>query len=244
MMRAEVKIVDSNTLGAMPVADGLQVVDVRKSFTTPNGERLEVLRSVTFDVEPGECVAIMGSSGSGKSTLLHLLGGLDFADHGSISLGNRSLSKMNSAELAQFRQQFIGFVFQFHYLLSDLNTAENVALPLFIRRFNRKQSFETATSLLSQVGLADRSHFPVAQLSGGEQQRVAVARAMAGEPKLLLADEPTGNLDALAGEIIGRILTEYSHKHAAVSIIATHNEDLAAACDRVFRLEGGRVYSS
>lgn len=241
-MQAELETAESNGTQSVSATDGLQVVDVRKSFTAPNSDRFEVLRSVTFDVRPGECVAIMGRSGSGKSTLLHILGGLDIADHGSISVGGQSPDKMDAAESARFRQEFIGFVFQFHYLLADLNAAENVALPLFIRRVNRKLSLDAADQLLSKVGLADRSSFPVAQLSGGEQQRVAVARAMAGTPKLLLADEPTGNLDASVGESIGAILTKYAHNHAAMSIIATHNEELAGACDRVLLLEDGRVF--
>src|ERR1044071_1209072 len=165
--------------------DRLEVVDLRKSFAAPNGERIEVLRGISFELKAGECVAITGASGSGKSTLLHLLGGLEEADHGS---------------LTPFRREQIGFVFQFHYLLPDLSALENVALPLLIRRSRNGSAFQRATDLLEQTGLSGRLDHPVSHLSGGEQQRVAVARALITDPQLVLADEPTGNLDASVGE--------------------------------------------
>src|SRR6185436_7860964 len=160
----------------------ISVTDLRKSFTAPNGERIEVLRGVSFTANAGEGIAITGASGSGKSTLLHLLGGLETPDHGTVSLDG------NSGE--------IGFVFQFHYLLPDLSALENVALPLLIARWGRGRAFERALTLLEETGLADRAEHPISHLSGGEQQRVAVARALVTEPQLILADEPTGNLDA------------------------------------------------
>ena len=209
----------------------ISVVDLRKSFVSPNGERLEVLRGVTFNANPGETIAITGASGSGKSTLLHLLGGLETADHGTITL--------NSAD---GRRQEVGFVFQFHYLLSDLSALENVALPLLIARRKSKQAYERAHALLKDAGLEERADHPVSHLSGGEQQRVAVARALITEPKLLLADEPTGNLDASIGEEIARTLVTYAHKHSAIVIIATHSHPLAQLCERTLVLENGRVY--
>jgi lipoprotein-releasing system ATP-binding protein len=202
----------------------ISVVDLRKSFVAPNGERIEVLRGVTFTANAGECIAITGASGSGKSTLLHLLGKLEAPDHGSIA---------NPKE--------IGFVFQFHYLLPDLSAVENVALPLLIARWKKRRAFERATELLRKTGLGDRSEHPIAHLSGGEQQRVAVARALISEPKLLLADEPTGNLDEAISEQIGRTLVEYAHDHSAITIIATHSATLAGMCDRLLVLEAGRV---
>ena len=206
--------------------DVLEVVDLRKSFAAPNGERIEVLRGVSFTVNQGECVAITGASGSGKSTLLHLVGGLDGADHGS---------------LTAFRRERIGFVFQFHYLLPDLTAVENVTLPLRIRRY--KNAFQRAKDLLAQTGLEDRLDHPISHLSGGEQQRVAVARALITEPQLVLADEPTGNLDPSIGDEIGHTLVSYARCHAAMVVIATHSPSLAQLCDRLMVLEGGRLHT-
>lgn len=205
----------------------ISVVDLRKSFIAPNGERIEVLRGITFTAKTGESVAITGASGSGKSTLLHLLGGLESPDHGTIEFqdGNRE----------------IGFVFQFHYLLPDLSALENVALPLLIARWRRERAYERARTLLHDAGLSDRMDHPVSHLSGGEQQRVAVTRALITGPKLLLADEPTGNLDAAIGEAIARTLVAYAHNHSAVTIIATHSTSLARMCDRSLILDGGRL---
>lgn len=205
--------------------DALEVVDARKSFAAPNGERIEVLRGVTFTVNAGECVAITGASGSGKSTLLHLVGGLEEPDHGS---------------LTAFRRERIGFVFQFHYLLPDLTALENVALPLLIKRQN-STALQRATELLAEAGLRERLDHPISHLSGGEQQRVAVARALITRPNLLLADEPTGNLDAAIGEEIGQTLVSYAHNHSAITIIATHSASLARMCDRSLVLEDGRL---
>ena len=205
----------------------ISVVDLRKSFLAPNGERIEVLRGVTFTVKEGESVAITGASGSGKSTLLHLLGGLETPDHGSIAFDDH--------------RNEIGFVFQFHYLLPDLSAVENVALPLLIARWKKRRAFERANELLNESGLSDRADHPISHLSGGEQQRVAVARALVTEPTLLLADEPTGNLDDVISEQIGRALVDYAHKHSAITVIATHSASLARMCDRAMVLEGGRI---
>jgi lipoprotein-releasing system ATP-binding protein len=203
----------------------ISVVDLRKSFVAPNGERLEVLRGVTFAANAGESIAITGASGSGKSTLLHLLGGLETPDHGHIDGYPKE----------------IGFVFQFHYLLPDLSAVENVALPLLIARWKKRRAFDRATELLRKTGLGDRAEHPIAHLSGGEQQRVAVARALITKPKLLLADEPTGNLDEPISEQIGRTLVDYAHEHSAITIIATHSARLAEMCDSTLRLEAGRI---
>jgi lipoprotein-releasing system ATP-binding protein len=208
--------------------DRLEVVDLRKSFSAPNGERIEVLRGVTFTVECGECVAIRGASGTGKSTLLHLLGGLETADHGT---------------LTAFRREQIGFVFQFHYLMPDLSAVENVALPLLIARQKRNPAFARAEELLKASALGDRLDHPISHLSGGEQQRVAVARALITEPQLVLADEPTGNLDASIGDEIGRTLASYAKTRPAIVVIATHSASLAQLCDYSLVLEGGRLKS-
>ena len=203
----------------------ISVVDLRKSFVAPDGKRIEVLRGVTFAANAGESIAITGASGSGKSTLLHLLGGLETPDHGEITFdGDRK-----------------AFVFQFHYLLPDLSAVENVALPLLIARWKKKRAFERAMNLLNETGLSERADHPISHLSGGEQQRVAVARALVTEPTLLLADEPTGNLDDVISDQIGRALVDYAHKHSAITIIATHSASLARMCDRTLVLEGGRI---
>jgi predicted ABC-type transport system involved in lysophospholipase L1 biosynthesis ATPase subunit len=223
---------------------GLTAVDIRKSFTGPRGERIEVLRGVTLSVAPGESVAITGASGSGKSTLLQLLGGLDEADHGSVRLAETELQRLRGHQLAVFRRQHIGFVFQFHYLLPDLSAAENVVLPLLIARQKNKTAFATAQGLLQKLGLGGRLDHPVSHLSGGEQQRVAVARAFAAGPELLIADEPTGNLDGAIGEEISKTLINYARSQAAIVILATHNEKLARLCDRTLELKDGRVSST
>ncbi|HEV8203155.1 MAG TPA: ABC transporter ATP-binding protein [Pyrinomonadaceae bacterium] len=209
----------------------MNVVDLRKSFVAPNGERIEVLRGVDFTAADGESIAITGPSGSGKSTLLHLLGNLETPDHGTITLDG-----------AGEQRQSIGFVFQFHYLLPDLSAVENVALPLLIARWSKNKASSRALDLLRETGLADRADHPISHLSGGEQQRVAVARALITEPKLLLADEPTGNLDEAISEQIGRTLVDYSRKYSAITIIATHSPRLAGLCDRSLVLEGGRTH--
>jgi lipoprotein-releasing system ATP-binding protein len=208
----------------------ISVVDLRKSFIAPNGERIEVLRGVTFSAKAGESIAITGASGSGKSTLLHLLGGLETSDHGSVTL----------AESNGHRQE-IGFVFQFHYLLPDLSALENVALPLLIARWKRDRAYDRAQNFLEETGLGDRAQHPISHLSGGEQQRVAVARALVTGPKLLLADEPTGNLDAAISDQIGQTLVDYARKNSAIAVITTHNATLANLCDRSLILEAGRL---
>jgi len=206
----------------------MSVVDLRKSFVAPNGKRIEILRDVTFAANAGESIAITGASGSGKSTLLHLLGGLETPDHGQITLDGQ--------------RKDVGFIFQFHYLLADLTAIENVALPLLIARWKKKKALGRAMDLLVETGLSERAEYPISHLSGGEQQRVAVARALVTEPTLLLADEPTGNLDEAISEKIGETLVDYARKHSAMTIIATHSASLARMCDRVLVLEGGKVY--
>ena len=223
---------------------GLDVVDLRKSFLAPNGERLEVLNGVTFKAKHGEVVAITGASGSGKSTLLHLIGGLDAADHGTITFDGLDLTTLNPRKLAALRRQQIGFVFQFHYLLPDLSALENVALPLLIAREKRDYAYERAASLLQDAHLVGREDHPITHLSGGEQQRVALARALVTHPKLLLADEPTGNVDTEIGEELGKALVSYVRNNGAVAVMATHSPNLAGLCDRTLVLHNGRVKPS
>jgi lipoprotein-releasing system ATP-binding protein len=210
-----------------------------KAFRTPSGGRVEVLRGVELSVEAGLMVAVMGASGAGKSTLLHLLGGLDRADAGEIRLGDADIAGARALELARLRNEQIGFVFQFHHLLPDLTAAENVSMPLLIQRTPRARALRQAVEMLERVGLASRGDEPVGLLSGGEQQRVQVARAVITRPRLILADEPTGNLDARASHEIGALLASFCREEGAAVVVATHNQALAQLCDRVLLLQDG-----
>ena len=203
--------------------------------------RIEVLRGLSLRVEPGEMVAIVGASGVGKSTLLHVLGGLDRADAGTITVAGDALTALDDARLVEFRNRHVGFVFQFHHLLPEFTALENVEMPLRIARRPRDEARARATTLLERVGLGGRAGHNPGTLSGGEQQRVAVARALVSNPGLLLADEPTGDLDERTADGLHALLREMHAEHGLTSIIATHNPRLAAACDRVLRLEGGRL---
>jgi lipoprotein-releasing system ATP-binding protein len=222
----------------------LVVSDLRKAFQSPSGDRIEVLKGTSFTASGGQMIAITGASGAGKSTLLHVVGGLESADHGKMTLAGISIERAGARELALVRNRRIGFIFQFHHLLSDLTAVENVALPLWIGRVSRSQATVRAAKLLQELGLSDRADHPIGHLSGGEQQRVAVARALINEPLLLLADEPTGNLDADTGDEIGEILLSYSRRRVAITIVVTHNKRLAQACDRTMVLHDGRLHHS
>jgi lipoprotein-releasing system ATP-binding protein len=210
-------------------------------FYVVGTQRIHVLRDLELAVEEGEMVAVVGASGVGKSTLLHLLGGLDRPDSGAISIGGADLSTVGDAGLVEFRNRHVGFVFQFHHLLPEFDAAENVEMPMRIARSPLPQARERATALLSRVGLGERLAHRPGMLSGGEQQRVAVARALVMNPQLLLADEPTGDLDETTAESLHALLREMHAERKLTSIIATHNTRLAAACDRVLRLEQGRL---
>ena len=204
--------------------------------------RVEVLRGVDLSVEPGEIVAIVGPSGSGKSTLLHLLGALDRPDAGAVEVGGRSLAGLSGAQLAAFRNSTIGFVFQFHQLLPDFTALENVMLPGRIAGREPREVLERARGLLREVGLSERlDHFP-SQLSGGERQRVALCRALALEPPLLLADEPTGNLDPVSGETVFELLLAMQSRHHTTGVLVTHNPEIARRCTRTLRLDGGVLH--
>ena len=214
--------------------------DVTKTYEL-EGRPLNVLRGITLSVNPGEIVAIIGSSGAGKSTLLHILGGLDRATSGSVEVANRTLSTMRSAELADFRNRHIGFVFQFHHLLPEFTAAENVAMPLLIRGEPMRQALAKAAKYLELVGLQQRASHKPAELSGGEQQRVAVARALIPQPDLVLADEPSGNLDSESGERLHEMLWGISRSELRTFVIVTHNHDLAARADRVLHMRDGTL---
>jgi len=205
------------------------------------GSRLTILRNLDLDVAAGEMVAIVGASGVGKSTLLHILGGLDRADEGTLVVGDGRLTTMEDQEIVAFRNQRIGFVFQFHHLLPEFSAVENAEMPMRIARLPLNDARRRASELLQRVGLGDRLTHRPGMLSGGEQQRVAVARALIMRPAVLLADEPTGDLDEQTADTLHALLREMHSLYGLTSVIATHNPRLAAACDRILRLEGGRL---
>jgi len=218
----------------------IDVTGLSKSYQV-GGRRLPVLKQLDLALERGEMVAIVGASGVGKSTLLHLLGGLDTPDAGDIRIDRIDLRALTDAELVAFRNQHVGFVFQFHHLLPEFTAVENAEMPMRIARRSLSDCRARATALLTTVGLADRAEHRPGMLSGGEQQRVAIARALVMAPTLLLADEPTGDLDEHTAETLHGLLRDMHRDRGLTSIIATHNPRLAAACDRVLRLEDGRL---
>ena len=204
-------------------------------------QKIHVLRDLELQVAQGEMVAVVGASGVGKSTLLHLLGGLDRSDAGDIAVTGRDLTSMTDAALVEFRNRNVGFVFQFHHLLAEFTALENVEMPMRIARMSGGEARARASELLGRVGLGERLVHKPSMLSGGEQQRVAVARALVMKPALLLADEPTGDLDEPTAATLHALLREMHAEHGLTSVIATHNPQLAAACDRVLRMEHGRL---
>jgi lipoprotein-releasing system ATP-binding protein len=203
--------------------------------------RLHVLRDLDLTVEAGEMVAIMGASGVGKSTLLHVLGGLDTIDSGEVQVGEHRIATMNDEARVVFRNRHIGFVFQFHHLLPEFSAVENAMMPLRIARVSAAEARPRAETLLNRVGLGDRLDHRPGMLSGGEQQRVAVSRALVMQPSLLLADEPTGDLDEATADSLHQLLRDMHREFGLTAIIATHNPRLAAQCDRTLRLEGGKL---
>ena len=218
----------------------LEASGIRKQYTV-GGAELMVLRDLALTVDAGEMVAIVGASGVGKSTLLHILGGLDRASEGRVSVGGAEITTLADADLVAFRNRQVGFVFQFHHLLPEFTALENAEMPLRIARAPMDEGRLRATELLTRVGLAGRLTHRPGMLSGGEQQRVAVARALVMRPAILLADEPTGDLDEQTADALHALLKEMHAAYGLTSVIATHNPRLAAACDRVLRLEGGRL---
>ena len=218
----------------------LQVRELTKSYPS-GGRRLEVLRGVSLQVERGEMVAIVGESGAGKSTLLHLLGGLDRPDSGSIRVAGRDMAALGEHERALLRNREVGYVFQFHHLLPEFTAEENVMMPCLIRRAGREEARSAARRLLEELGLKERLGHRPAELSGGEQQRVALARALVTGPAVLLADEPTGNLDFHSSEIVFSLIQEAASRRAAATVLVTHSERLALRCHRVCVLEEGML---
>jgi lipoprotein-releasing system ATP-binding protein len=221
----------------------VEVRALNKSYPI-QGRRLHVLRDLDLTVEKGEMVAVMGASGVGKSTLLHVLGGLDRPDNGDVRVGDIDVARVNDQELVAFRNRHVGFVFQFHHLLPEFTAVENAEMPLRIARVAVASARPRAQALLERVGLAERLEHRPGMMSGGEQQRVAVARALVMQPALLLADEPTGDLDETTADALHALLRDMHAEFGLTAIIATHNPRLAQQCDRVLRLEGGQLKPS
>ena len=218
----------------------LEASGVRKTYTV-GGRELLVLRDLDLLVEAGEMVAIIGASGVGKSTLLHVLGGLDRVEGGTVVIGDAVLTTLPDQEIVAFRNRNVGFVFQFHHLLPEFTAVENAEMPMRIARAPQAEARARSEELLRRVGLGERLTHRPGMLSGGEQQRVAVARALVMRPAVLLADEPTGDLDEQTAASLHELLRDMHQSYHLTSVIATHNSRLAAACDRVLRLHEGRL---
>jgi len=218
----------------------IRIGGLNKSFATING-KLQVLHDIDLHVQLGQRVAVVGSSGAGKTTLMHIMGGLDHPSSGEVLFEGKNLFALKGSELDAFRNQTIGFVFQFHQLLPEFTALENVMMPLLIAGQSRSQARGPATEILSEVGLKARLDHKPGALSGGEQQRVAIARALIQKPRLLLADEPTGNLDRRTSAEIFGLLEKLHCRHNLTMVIVTHNDQIAEQMDRVIRIEDGRI---
>ncbi|MBW7998191.1 MAG: ABC transporter ATP-binding protein [Candidatus Glassbacteria bacterium] len=219
----------------------LNAAGVRKVF--PSGEiTLEVLRGIDLEVRSGESVAILGASGAGKSTLLHILGALDVPSGGTVELGGEDMFALDDARRSEVRNHRLGFVFQFHYLLAEFSAVENAGMPLRIMGADPAEANRRAAEILTELGLGDRLHHRPAQLSGGEQQRVAVARALVHQPDFVLADEPTGNLDSENSRMVARMLFGGIESRKAGFVLVTHNESLAAEAEKSYLLRDGKLY--
>jgi len=230
-------------MGALPdPAVLLQVAGLQKTFASPGGG-IRVLNGVDMQVAEREFVAIVGQSGSGKSTLLHILGTLESADAGEVHLDGEALFDMAPAEMASLRNRSIGFIYQAHHLIPELSALENVMMPLLVRGVGQEKAAERAGNLLERLGLAERTTHRPGKLSGGEAQRVAVARSLVGKPRLLLADEPTGNLDEHTAEEVFTAMQQLCREERAAVVMVTHSRVLANACDRQLLLHEGRISS-
>ena len=226
----------------MPPNIAIRATGLSKKYRSGAGE-LVVFEGLNLEIGHGERLALVGESGAGKSTLLHLLGGLDRPTDGAIWFGAKEVTSLTDSEAASFRNREIGFVWQIHYLLPEFTALENVMMPLLIRGVSRAEAAPAALARLEEIGLKPRAEHRAGELSGGEQQRVVLARALVAKPKFLLADEPTGNLDHRTGEMIIDILTELHRSHDLTSVYVTHNQSFARRCDRVLRLEAGTLAS-
>ena len=218
----------------------VRIIGLAKSYRTARGE-LRLFEGLNLEVAAGEMLAIVGQSGAGKSTLLHIIGALDAPSAGTVYCGSTEVAALGAREAAAFRNREIGYVWQFHYLLPEFTAEENVALPLIARGVKKREALAVAANWLREVGLEERGSHRSGELSGGEQQRVALARALVNQPRLLLADEPTGDLDAATAGFVFDLIGRLHRSHGLTSILVTHNMELAARCTRALRLENGRL---
>lgn len=241
----EIFAADTDHAGLRPLAGRdhpilVSVKGLRKEYSTGRG-RLTLFDGLTFDILQGEMLAIVGQSGAGKSTLLHILGALDSPSAGDVYCASTQLRSLSPSQAAAFRNREIGYVWQFHYLLPEFTALENVAMPLLARGESKAQAFKTAEHWLNEVELGARTTHRAGELSGGEQQRVSLARALVTQPKILLADEPTGDLDSLTADMVFSLIQRLHRQHGLTSVIVTHNLALARRCTRIWRLDNGRL---
>lgn len=218
----------------------IEIKDLEKTYVS-KGESLTVLKDLSFSIEEGTRTAIVGSSGNGKSTLLNIISGIDTATSGFVKVGTYELSKMTEKDLCKYRSEFIGLVFQFHYLLKDFTALENIFLPAYMAGKNKKIAMEKAESLLQEIGLYGRKNHLPSELSGGERQRVAVARSLINDPKIILADEPTGNLDPENASMISDLLYGVSEKYSKTLVIVTHDKEVAKKAQIIYRLQDKQI---
>lgn len=218
----------------------IEIKDLEKTYVS-KGESLTVLKDLSFSIEEGTRTAIVGSSGNGKSTLLNIISGIDTATSGFVKVGKYELSKMTEKDLCKYRSEFIGLVFQFHYLLKDFTALENIFLPAYMAGKNKKIAMEKAESLLREIGLYERKNHLPSELSGGERQRVAVARSLINDPKIILADEPTGNLDPENAALISDLLYGVSEKYNKTLVIVTHDIEVAKKAQIIYRLQDKQI---
>jgi lipoprotein-releasing system ATP-binding protein len=218
----------------------IKVTDLHKSFSMGSHE-LPVIKGINLEIQRGELIAIVGASGAGKSTLLHILGTLDKPTSGTVTFDGQDLFQLSEAEQAEFRNRRVGFVFQFHHLLPEFTALENACMPALVQRRDQKTVEAEALALLTEVGLAERVHHKPGELSGGEQQRVAMARALMQKPDVVLADEPTGNLDTHTGDSLFNLMRELNQSRRTTFIIVTHNDKLSAQCDRIIHMQDGMI---
>ncbi|HMQ10895.1 MAG TPA: ABC transporter ATP-binding protein [Oligoflexia bacterium] len=217
----------------------IKAENIAKAYTKNNHETVDVLKNLNFEINSGQSAAIVGHSGCGKSTFLQILGTLLKPNSGQVLIGNEAIFTKKDRELSSFRNKNIGFVFQFHHLLPDFTATENVAIPLLMQKMDVQKALKKAEAALKEVHLLDRKDHKPSAMSGGEQQRTAIARALVTQPKIVLADEPTGNLDEETGASVGQLLFEHVKQHHCALVVVTHNRNLAKSADRVLRLSNG-----
>ncbi|ALA58703.1 ABC transporter ATP-binding protein [Nitrospira moscoviensis] len=218
----------------------IKITDLHKSFSMGSYE-LPVLKGINLEIQRGELIAIVGASGAGKSTLLHIIGTLDRPTSGTVTFDGQDLFQLSETQQADFRNRRVGFVFQFHHLLPEFTALENASMPALVQRRDQASVEAEATALLTEVGLANRLHHKPGELSGGEQQRVAMARALMQKPDVILADEPTGNLDTHTGESLFALMRDLNKSRGTTFVIVTHNDKLSAQCDRIVHMQDGLI---